>query len=159
MSSTNRRFISAYLLLVGLPLAALAGVLKVGRTLTAPISIDGAWKVEVNANLPASDPCDKAVASLLGSSIVVSQSGKSLELTFDGATKVAGKLEGTGITASVNAPSGCQSDQTSTLRAFVGTKSGAKVLAGSLSISDCPSCTPIEFRAVRQPKSQSGAAR
>ena len=160
MSSTNRRFISSYLLLVGLPLAALAGVLKAGRTLTAPISIDGTWKVETNASLPTSQPCDKAVASLLGSSVVISQSGKSLELTFAGASRAAaGKLEARSISASLSAPSGCRNDQTLTFLASVENEPKAKSLTGSLSASNCPSCAPTEFRAQRQPKSQSGAAR
>ena len=159
MSSTNRNFIIAYILLVGLPLAGLAGVLRTGRNLTAPISIDGAWKVEVNGkSSPATQPCEKAISSLLTSSFVVSQSGKSLQLTLHGASKTAvpGELEGTNIKASLGPVSGCPKDQPVTVTASVDLKTEPKTLTGSLSVANCASCTPLEFRAVRQPRQGGG---
>ena len=48
MPHTNRNFVVAYILLVGLAVARLRGVLKSGRSLTAPISVDGTWKVEAD---------------------------------------------------------------------------------------------------------------
>lgn len=158
MSSTNRRFIIAYILLVGLPLAGLAGVLRAGRHLAAPISIDGTWKVEANANPAAAEPCDRAISSLLSSSLVVSQSGKSLELTLNGASKtiVPGELEGRDLKASLGSRSGCPSDQPVVLMASIDPKTEPKSLTGSLSLASCASCAPLEFHAVRQPKAQSG---
>src|SRR5208283_757233 len=47
MSRTNRNFVFAYTFLVILPLAGLAGILKTGRNLTAPVSIDGVWILQV----------------------------------------------------------------------------------------------------------------
>jgi len=158
MSSTNRRFIIAYILLVGLPLAGLAGVLRAGRHLTAPISIDGTWKVEVSANRPAAQPCDQAISSLLSSSLSVSQSGKTVELTLNGSSKtvVPGHLEGSDLKASLGERSGCPADQAVTLMASVDPKSEPRSMAGSLSVAGCASCAQLEFRAVRQPKTQSG---
>jgi hypothetical protein len=160
MWSTNRRFIVAYVLLVCGPLAALAGVLKVGRSLTAPPSIDGVWKVDVNPGTPAADPCDQAVSALLDSPIVVSQSGKHLEITFKGASHgaVPAELEGRDFRASLR-PSACTSAQLVKLVASVDLKSEPRALTGSLAVTNCASCAPLEFRAVRQPRSQSGAAR
>jgi len=159
MSSTNRNFIIAYILLVGLPLAGLAGVLRNGRNLTAPISIDGVWKVEVRASRPATQPCDKVVSSLLTSSLVVSQSGKSLELTLNGAsqTTVPGELDASNIKASLETTSGCANDQPVTVMASV-EKTEPKTLTGSLSVANCASCAPVEFRAVRQPRNPGGGA-
>jgi hypothetical protein len=159
MSSTNRRFIVAYVVLVGVPLAGLAGVLKAGRRLSAPISIDGTWKIEAKASLTASQPCNQAIASLLDSPLVVSQSGKTLELTFKGGAAkitVPGELEGRKIEASLGLAAGCPADQPVTLTASVDPKAEPKLLTGSLSASNCVGCTPVEFRAVHQPKTQSG---
>ena len=49
MQNTSRNFVVAYIVLVGLPLAGLAGVLRSGRNLAAPMSVDGSWKVEADA--------------------------------------------------------------------------------------------------------------
>jgi hypothetical protein len=159
MSSTSRRFIVAYVLLVCGPLAALIGVLKVGRTLTAPLSIDGVWTVDVNPSTPPADPCDQAASVLFDSPLVVSQSGKHLEITFKGASQgaVPAELDGTDLRASLR-PSGCASAQVVKLVASVDPKSQPRALTGSLAVSNCASCAPLEFRAVRQTKSPSGAA-
>lgn len=160
MSSTNRRFIVAYILLVGAPLAALVGVLKVGRNLSAPVSIDGVWKVQVDTTNSAPDPCGQAASSLLDSPIVVSQSGRSLEITFKGASNAAvpGELDGTAIKTSLRT-SECTNDQFVNLVAFVDPKSVPRTLTGSLAVANCASCSPLQFHAVRETKSQSGAAR
>lgn len=158
MSTTNRRFIVAYILLVGLPLAGLVGVLRAGRHLAAPISIEGTWTLEAGANRAAGQPCDQAVASLLNSSLVVSQSGKTLELTLNGISKtvVSGELHGREFRASLGARAGCPADQLVTLMASVDPRTDPKSLTGSLSVENCPLCLPLEFRAVRQTKTQSG---
>jgi len=158
MSTTNRRFIIAYILLVGVPLLGLGGVLKAGRHLRAPISIDGTWKVETRANHAAAQPCDQAIASLLNSSLVVSQSGKALELTLNGTSKttVAAELDGSELRASVGARAGCSAEQPVMLMASIDPKAEPKSLTGSFSVANCASCSPLEFRAVRQVKVQSG---
>jgi hypothetical protein len=61
MSHTNRNFVVAYTLLVGLPLLGLAGVLRSGRNITAPISIDGTWKIETQSS--STQACAKSIAS------------------------------------------------------------------------------------------------
>jgi hypothetical protein len=157
MSSTNRRFIIAYIFLVGLPLAGLAGVLKTGRHLSAPISIDGTWKVDANVR-PSADACSQSISSLLNSSLTISQSGRSLVLSFNGGAKTpfTGSLEGKEVNASLGAASGCSGDQSVTLKASVDPASEPRMLTGSLSTAGCSSCSPIEFRAVRQPRQPGG---
>ena len=157
MSSTNRRFVVAYILLVGLPLAGLAGVLRTGRHLTAPISIDGTWKLDIAAG-HATTPCDQAIASLLSSNLIVSQSGRSLELTLGGGNKIEfpGQLDGAKVAASLAPISGCSDDQPVTLVASVDANSEPRSLAGTLSVENCTSCARQEFHAVRQPKAQRG---
>ena len=161
MSSTNRRFIIAYIVLVGLPLAGLASVLRSGRSLKAPLSIAGVWKVEAGADTPAAQPCDQAISSLLHSSLTVSQSGRSVELTFNGTAKITanGSLDGKTLKASLAPAGGCPSDQPVRLVASVDPQSEPKSLSGSLSVADCAACVPVQFHAVKQPKPQSGAGR
>jgi hypothetical protein len=163
MSHTNRNFVIAYILLVGLPLAGLAGVLRSGRSLTAPISVDGSWKLEADSIHSSGQSCDKALSSLSPSSFSISQSGKSLMLTLNNPAKTTaeGSLEGKVVKAQVgttdSSTAGCTAGQPLLLMATVDPKSEPRSLAGVLSVNGCSSCGSVEFRAVRQPKIPSGA--
>ncbi len=53
MSPSNRKFVLAYILLVGLPLLGLIGVLRAGRNLAAPAAIRSAVKPVANPTIPA----------------------------------------------------------------------------------------------------------
>ncbi len=164
MSHTSRNFVVAYILLVGLPLLGLAGVLRTGRTLTAPISVDGVWKIEAVANSVNPQGCAEVASSLANTSAVISQSGKSLVLTFNGPAKTvaSGSIGSKTLTASINpAPdssSGCSGDQGVSLTATVDPKSEPRVLTGVLSVNGCASCAPIPFHAVRQPRMLAGGS-
>jgi hypothetical protein len=166
MPHTSRNFVVAYILLVGLPLLGLAGVLRTGRSLVAPISIDGNWKIQGDAGRITGQPCSKTLTSLLNSSLVISQSGRSLALTFNTPSKIpaSGSLDGTSLKALIAPPrdaaaeAGCGGDLLPTITAFVDPKSEPRTLAGILSVSGCPSCAAVEFRAVRQPKAPTGGA-
>jgi hypothetical protein len=160
MSRTSRKFVVAYILLVGLPLLALAGVLRSGRSLSAPLSVDGTWKIDVDAKSIASNPC---TAALLSTPLAISQSGKSLVVSVGESKTESGTIEGTTLTAAFApgadpVPAGCNSDQSLTLTAVVNPKAQPRSLAGSLSVVGCESCAPVEFRAVRQPRPQGGGA-
>jgi hypothetical protein len=163
MSKTNRNFVIAYILLVGLPILGLVGVLKSGRNLTAPISIDGVWQVQADPAQLAASPCGKALASHADATFAISQSGKTFLLGFgsvnpsNGSRSVAsGTIDGTTLRASLpgnsvaSAPDGgCGQGRELTLVATVNPKTDPRSLAGTFSISDCPSCASIEFHAIR----------
>ncbi len=158
MSHTSRNFVVAYVLLVGLPLLGLAGVLRSGRRLVAPISVDGIWKIEGDTTRLTGRSCAKFLSSLSNTSVVISQSGKGLVLTFYNASKTvaSGMIDGKGIEASValrdsSSDIAC-SDQALLLKATVDPKSEPRGLSGVLSVSGCASCAPVEFKAVRQPR-------
>jgi len=159
MPHTSRNFVVAYILLVGLPLLGLAGVLRSGRSLTAPISVDGVWKVDVGTSRLGVQHCAKSASTF--SSLVISQSGKSLVLTFNdaGKTVASGSLDGTSLKASVvperdSSDPGC--DQALTLAATIDPKTEPRSLRGAMSLTSCPSCAPVEFRASRQPRGTNG---
>jgi hypothetical protein len=153
----NRNFILAYVLLVGLPIAGLVGVLKSGRKLTAPVSVDGLWHLQIDPDRLASLPCGKALADSPETALAISQSGKNFTLTLANGPKstATGVIEGTAVNASIapapdwSAQAGC-GDQRLTLVATVDAKADPRTLAGQLSVSHCPSCSAIEFHATRQ---------
>jgi hypothetical protein len=164
MSHTSRNFVVAYILLVGLPLLGLAGVLRSGRSLTAPVSVDGVWKLEADAGRLSVPSCDKSVSAF--SSLVISQSGKSFVLTFNNPSKTvsSGVLEGKNLRALVepvrdpSGKSGCGDDPPLTLTATVDPNTEPRSMTGLLSVNGCSSCVPAKFHAVRQPRAAGGGA-
>ena len=166
MSTTTKKFLVAYVCLVLLPIAGLAGILRQGYRLTAPISVDGVWKLHANVTQLATLPCGHALASLEDPTLGISQSGRNftLDLASGLKTKTSGVIDGARLSATM-APSdawaggaGCGKDRVFSLVASVNPNTDPKSLAGTLSVNDCPSCSPVEFQAVRQaPPAKKGA--
>jgi hypothetical protein len=161
MSSARRRFVIVYILLVGVPLLGIVGVLKAGRHLTAPISVNGTWSVSADSAPLSPGPCGEG-SSLSHSSLVISQSGKNLSLAFDGSARASGdgSLEG----ATVKAPlqlmrdasrgAGCAAAQPLTLTASVNPQSDPRSLTGSITVDGCAACAPVAFHALLQPRTK-----
>jgi len=166
ISHTNRNFVIAYILLVGLPLLGLVGILKSGRRLAAPFSVDGAWKIESGASRPPASPCGNFLSSVSNAPLSISQSGKSLVVTLRGGTKTTtGTLDGktvraqfAGTVRSGTDKSGAAEcgDGSLTLAATLDPLAEPRTLSGTLSVEGCGSCAPLEFRAVKQPRSPGG---
>jgi len=157
MSKRNRNFIIAYVILVGLPIVGLAGVLKSGRTLTAPISVDGLWKVQVDPAQLAALPCGRSLAFMQGATIAISQSGTNFTLTLDSSPKSmgSGAVEGTTLKAAFasSAPWSSEIDCSGrelSLDGAVDLKTNPRTMAGTISLNDCASCVPAQFHAVKQ---------
>jgi len=161
MSRTNRNFLIAYILLVGLPVVGLVGVLKAGNNLNAPVSVDGIWKFQTARS--GSFPCLKSLDSFQDTEVAISQSGKSLVMNLNNGAKGNGSgiIEGTTLRALFHpsaAPAredGCGGDQLLALTATVDPKTEPRTLVGMLSIHACESCTTVKFHAV-QAKRASG---
>lgn len=161
ISPVNRNFIVAYTLLVGLPLLGLAAVLRAGRGLSAPISVDGVWKFSTDsANLPAGQ-CSKSLAWLQDSLVTVSQSGKGLTLSLNNGSRAVGSgvIEGTSLNVAVplrevsaNQP-GCGSNVVLTLTGTIDAKIQPRSMLGTVSVNGCSSCSSVKYRAVRQTRS------
>jgi hypothetical protein len=158
MSRTNRNFLIAYVVLVVLPIAGLFAVIKHGRSLEAPISVDGVWRLDADLSQIAALPCGSSLASTQYSAVTISQSGKNFTLSLNNGPKAtaSGVVEGTTLKASVlpsaawASQAGCGSDHVLTLTATVDPKSEPRTLAGLLTVSECSSCAPVELRAVRE---------
>jgi hypothetical protein len=157
ISSANKRFLIAYLLLVGLPLLGLVGVLKAGRGLMAPISVDGAWKSEPDSSNSAALPCSKSIRSMQDSLLLISQSGKGLLLSLDHGSKTSspGAIEGNTVRATIP-PSDTPTDGRCGLMlvATVDPKAEPSSMWGTISVSDCPSCPPVKWHAVQQARAK-----
>ena len=159
MSHGNRNFVIAYILLVGLPLLGLVGVLKSGRSLNAPFSVDGAWKMDAGAAHPSAAPCGDFLSSVSNSPVSISQSGTSLVIGLGGKT-TAGSLNGKIIKAQfagANSPNPTDcSDRSLAMTATLDPLTEPRTLSGRLSVEGCASCAPVEFRAVKQPRPAGG---
>jgi hypothetical protein len=157
-SHPNRNFLVAYVLLVALPIVGLLGVLKSGRKLRAPVSVDGLWQLQVDAASLASLPCGKTLAENPETALAISQSGKNFTLTLANGPKStsSGVIDGTTVNASIapspewSAQAGCGTDQGLTLVATVDAKADPRTLTGQISARQCPTCSAVEFHAVRQ---------
>lgn len=157
MSGTNKKFIFAYAFLVVLPLLGLAGILKSGRSMQAPASIDGLWSLQLDSGQLDSLPCGKVLAAVPDHAILISQSGDTFVLSFPGAPKITalGALDGTTLRASLNdvgasKESGCADGQPFTMLATVDRRADSTILAGTFSPTNCPTCASVGFRAERQ---------
>lgn len=148
----------AYILLVGLPLLGLAGVLRTGRHLTAPVSIDGEWKLQTTSH-NLSGGCVKAASQLPDSLMTISQSGKGLVVSFSNGPKLSGSavLDGVTVdgTVSQTGENVCSLD----LLASVDTKSEPRAISGAMSVTGCPTCGSVTWHAVREEHSARRAAR
>jgi hypothetical protein len=156
ISPTNRRFLIAYVLLVGLPLLGLAGVLRTGHRLMAPLSVDGTWKLDIDNGSPSSQPCLKAVASLQDSAMLISQSGKGFVMTFDsGKFSGSGTIEGTTLGAALPVAqtageSRCGDEGMIILAATIDPHAEPRSMSGTFSVNGCSSCTAVKYHATRQ---------
>ena len=158
MSRTNRNFLIAYAVLVVLPIAGLFGVLKHGRSLGAPISVDGVWRLDADLSQIAALPCGSSLASTQYAAVTISQSGKNFTLSLNNGPKAtaSGVIDGTTLKASVQPSAawarqaGCGGDHVLTLVATVDPKSEPRTLAGLLTVNECSSCMPVELRGVRE---------
>jgi hypothetical protein len=165
MSRISRNFVVAYVLLVGLPLLALAAVLHKGRKLTAPLAVDGTWDMQVVQKDIPKQGCAAALATAADSSLQISQSGKNILISLANSRSQAdGSLDGTtlkasGIVPSDDSPAACGRGQSLTLTATVDAKSEPRSLTGFLSVNGCHSCTPAEFRAILEPRPALGGSR
>lgn len=157
MSSTNRNFVLAYAFLVVLPLVGLAGILKAGHNLTAPVSIDGLWTMRVDPGQIGSLPCGKMLAAAPEKTIAIAQSGRTFVLTFPSGPQLTalGTLDGTTLRASLARPkesadSSCSDGFQFSLLASVDRRIDSNLLTGTLSSPTCASCAAVGFHAERQ---------
>lgn len=159
MPHSNRTFAIAYVFLVALPITGLVGVLRSGRDLKAPISVDGGWKFRTGASRGDLSPCLSLLGLDADTPITISQSGRYLAI---GGAKAGGTgvIEGSALHAVLRPAAGgaplanCGSEGSVALAATVDPKSNPPAMSGVLSVDACPSCGSVQFEAARQASAQ-----
>ena len=152
MPHSNRNFAIAYVFLVALPITGLVGVLRSGRNLKAPTSVDGAWKVRTGAATGDPSSCPSLLALYADAPVTISQSGTNFGIS-SGQTGGTGVIEGVRLHASLR-PSGgaplanCAGGGSVSLAATLDADTNPRVMSGILSVAGCPSCESVEFQAV-----------
>jgi hypothetical protein len=113
--------------LVGAPVLGLLGILEAGRSLTAPVSVGGEWKVQSDSvvNCPA-----------VPRTLSISQSGADLLITFNGGRTIEGAVSGSTVSGK-------------SVQAAISGPATARTLNGTIGVSGCG---PVSFRAMRQPR-------
>jgi len=74
-----------YLVLVGLPLLGIVGLLQVGHSLSAPVSLAGKWDAQLAPAQPQDSAPEAGLFHAGSTTVSITQSGPSLRLTFDSA--------------------------------------------------------------------------
>ena len=153
--SPNKRFVIAYIFLVGLPLVGLVGVLKTGRGLQAPLSINGVWKLESDDPTLLAQLCMRSVAPLRDTDAVIAQSGNSFAIHLEylrSGTVGWGTIQNTTLWAAIpeTGDFACGPDRAITLRGTVNPNTMPRSMRLVISIASCASCVPVEFHAVLQ---------
>jgi len=155
VTHSNRNFVFAYVLLVALPVLGLAGILRSGRKLTAPMSVGGLWKISANQDQLAGLPCGNILPGQ-NAAFTISQSGRAFTLTIPNSafSATSGAIEGNVINASLvptaaaaNKP-GC-GENLLLLTATVNTQTRPRSLQGAFRVQNCPGCAAAEFRGIR----------
>lgn len=151
MFRKNRKLITLYVVLVGLPMAILLGTLKGGLRLSAPLAIGGNWTVDGGAELKSLLCLDADRSREL--SLWVSQSGKYLVLDLNHSlgNGSPGAIEGNILTSAVMYPSAqACGDRELIMTAVIGRDTVPLAMSGSFVANGCAACAPAKFTAVRQ---------
>jgi hypothetical protein len=125
--------------------------------MTAPFSVDGAWKIEPETSHPLVSPCGDYLSSVSNAPVLISQSGRTLVVTLGGTRTTTGTIDGKIIKAQFAGASAAECrDRGLTLTATLDPLVDPRIVTGALSVEDCGSCPPLEFRGVRQPRGAGG---
>ena len=151
------RHLLAYLLFVGLPLAGLLGVLRLGQGIRAPQAVHGQYAV---TRLEAADACGSFLLSG-DSTLTLAQSGRQVTAALGpgGTVALRGALSGSELTLAGVLPPGAAPRQAAcpvgdTLR-LIGLARPAPdhgQLDATLRFAHCRDCLPTDFSAKRIPQ-------
>ena len=149
------RAIGWYLVLVGIPAAALLGILKLGETLEPPRAVHGHYTVTFDSS--GSGRCLSAVVPQGQTRLTISQSGPRIALSL-GAIEFHGTINGDSVRAAapvadnalIRAANCLTSDTLAIAAALVKTANETR-LAGAFTFAGCRTCTAVPFAAARLP--------
>ncbi len=148
------RHLLAYLLFVGIPLAGLLGVLRLGQGIRAPQAVHGHYAV---SHLESAGACQAYLLSG-DSSLTMTQSGRQVTATLGraGAVTLRGSVDGSTLTLAGVVPAAlphqaeCPVGDTVRLVGQARRAPDHGHLDGSLAFLRCTDCPTATFHAVRQ---------
>jgi hypothetical protein len=152
------RHLLSYLALVGIPLLGLLGVLQVGERLSAPAAVHGAYALTLP---PPQGPCLAPAFPRDDPRVVIAQSGPIVQVRLGGPAglELLGRTDAGTLSASGplphRRPAGCVADSV-TFDGTVTRTPDAWLLAGSLRLAPCDSCTAVSIAGVL-PRRAAGA--
>ena len=158
----TRRLVVAYVLLVGLPLALLLTILRVGSHLHAPLSVSGAWTVTADLTPLAGTRCKDLIENIRQPFLNVSQSGSKLIFNLNNSpgTAIPGAIRDSTVIMDqgqeLPSPGGCGDPQAIRLEARIGNRGSERIMTGILGFRGCDVCAPVSFRAVRNARAAPG---
>jgi hypothetical protein len=150
------RHLISYLLFVGVPLAGLLGVLRVGQGIEPPRAVHGSWAVQPMA--ASGRVCTRYLLSDADSTLVISQSGHLLTATLGPGAEVGlkGSLTGDEISLEGVIQPGttprhvaCTEGDTLRLTATLSTTREVRQLEARLWSAVCADCGAVGFTAAR----------
>jgi hypothetical protein len=146
-----------YLILVGAPVAGIYGIVRLGQDLKPPISVAGAWNVELTPRTADTAPCRGLIVSSKSLILKVTQTGPHLALTLNdqNATRLAGVVNLERLTArsleQIEAmPVAPGMTSPIQLQANIDRQPGLDRLSGTFTFANCPAGTELSFTAMRQ---------
>ena len=154
------RTIFLYIVLVGVILAALLEILRLGEGIKAPIDVSGKWIIKEEFVNALHENCSAVNFLNQKSNLNIEQSGKFLELTLNDSanTTMNGKLENNTMTFSGTQPvkndsCGNQVNIQLTLKLIRQTGSPDEI-TGLWTTPNCGRCRQVSFAAVKENNNQ-----
>jgi hypothetical protein len=142
------RFLLEYTVLVGLPFLGVLGILKSGKSLSAPPSIDGTWSLEARLDENEDTPCAEHLASFREPLLRIRQSGVFVEVSlFNGpGDRLHGRFDDGRLVA--EAKPALFGDDVFDLLRVNGTlteENGQRILRGVIEMPRRIDCAPVPY--------------
>ena len=144
-----------YLVLVGAPFAGIYGIVCLGQDLKPPMSVAGAWNVELTPRTADTVPCKGFNVSSKSLILKVTQTGPHLVLTLNdqSATRLSGEVNFESLTArSLEETETRQGASSVQMQGNIERHSGVERMSGTFTFANCPAGSELPFTAIRQQK-------
>jgi hypothetical protein len=150
------RVVFLYFFLIGAPVLGILGLLRMGRDLTPPVSIKGAWTVKLDPQPPGDQACEES-RLFDDTTLTISQSGSHLLLKFNDkkGTALDGQIGDSNVMAEGRHHSAAGADEQGgtaaiSMRATLERQTGPGSLRGELILNGCAPGVRVPFTATRK---------
>lgn len=152
-----------YFILVGPPIAGIYGIVCLGHDLKPPMSVAGAWNVELTSRTADTSSCEGFIVPSKSLILTITQTGPHLDLTLNdqSATRLSGEVSLERLTAKSleqieTTPGAPAITSLIQLQANIDRQPGLDRLSGTLTFANCPAGSEFSFAAIRRQKSAGG---